>query len=213
MPASIDTTGERGGNGVAKKKAPASTPALLAPPDFAAEIAAGGERKRAASAWLTTVIDQAEAGDRQALKLAVEAHKAVPWLWSPVNQLQANVERSVLDAMLGADRQLFARATIERQMEVMRANLLGSSPSPLERLLVDRVVVSWLECQHADLGLAQRTTGNHTFALGDYHQRRAERAERRLLRATKALATVRRLLVPIVQVNVAEEIKQVNVVG
>ncbi len=48
-----------------------------------------------------------------------------------------------------------------------------------------------------------------TLAQGDYHQRRIDRAHRRYLASIKALAQVRRLLTPAVQVNIAE--RQINV--
>jgi len=163
--------------------------------------------------WLNSVIDRAEAGDREALKTVRQAYTDLPQLWSTTDVLRTNAERSMLDGMLGTDKQLFTRATIEHQLETMRSDLRGEAPTPLERLLVDRIVLCWLECQQADLTLAQRMNQNTTLAQGEYHQRRAERAEKRLFRAITALATVRRLGIPAVQVNVAEEIKQVNVVG
>jgi hypothetical protein len=44
---------------------------------------------------------------------------------------------------------------------------------------------------------------------GDYHQRRMDRAHRRYLSAIKTLATVRKLAVPVFQVNIAQ--KQMNI--
>jgi hypothetical protein len=46
---------------------------------------------------------------------------------------------------------------------------------------------------------------------GDYHQRRMDAAHRRFLAALEALATVRRLTLPALQINVAR--RQVNVAG
>jgi hypothetical protein len=45
----------------------------------------------------------------------------------------------------------------------------------------------------------------------DYHQRRIDAAHRRYLAALRTLATVRKLTVPAIQVNIAK--KQVNVAG
>jgi hypothetical protein len=47
-----------------------------------------------------------------------------------------------------------------------------------------------------------------SFAEGEYHQKRLDRANRQLIRAIQALATVRRLLRP-VQVNIGQN--QINV--
>lgn len=187
--------------------------AATAPTDVAADTAALGDRSRDTLKWINDVIARAEEGDRDALDLALQAHAAVPSLWPKASVLGTQAERMLLDAVVDADRQLLTRATVERQLKAMRDELAGANPTEVERILVDRVVLCWMACQQADLDLIHRTRASVPLAQGEYLQRRAERAERRLLRATKALATVRRLLIPIVQVNVAEEIKQVNVVG
>lgn len=89
----------------------------------------------------------------------------------------------------------------------MLAELAGPSPTPLERLLVERIVASWLQTYHYDILCAQ--AGNITIDQGDYMQRRQDRAHKRYLSAIKSLAVVRRLLRPSVQVNIAQQ--QVNV--
>lgn len=99
--------------------------------------------------------------------------------------------------------------TIVNQIAALREELAGPSPSPLEALLVERVVACWLHLQHTELRYAQHL-GRLTMAQGEYHQRSIERAERRYLAAIKALATLRRLLTPVMQVNIAE--KQINFV-
>jgi hypothetical protein len=70
--------------------------------------------------------------------------------------------------------------------------------------------VCWLQVQYADTLVAQ-SQGKISLKQGDYQQRRQDRAARRYLAAIKALAQVRRLLGPVVQVNIAE--RQVNLVG
>jgi hypothetical protein len=50
-----------------------------------------------------------------------------------------------------------------------------------------------------------------TLKQADFHRRRIDAAHRRYLAALKALATVRKLAVPALQINLAK--KQVNVVG
>jgi hypothetical protein len=73
-----------------------------------------------------------------------------------------------------------------------------------------QIVVWWLQMQYAD-ALFTQNQGKVSLKLGDYQQRRQDRAARRDLAAIKALAQVRRLLVPVVQVNFAE--RQVNLFG
>jgi len=79
-------------------------------------------------------------------------------------------------------------------MAALRTELAGSAASPLEKLLVERVVLCWLQLHQAELAFAGAT--ERTMAQGDYHQRREVRAQARYMAAIKALATVRKLVQP-----------------
>lgn len=88
----------------------------------------------------------------------------------------------------------------------LRRDLSLDGDSPLERLLIDRLVLCYL---HLHVAEALPTDGMDA-GMTEAHQKRIDRAQRRYLAAVKSLTQVRRLLVPSVQVNVAE--KQINVV-
>jgi hypothetical protein len=78
--------------------------------------------------------------------------------------------------------------------DLCRAELAGPEPSPLERLLVERVVACWLQVQYADAAYAQLQSpspAQHTAAL-----KRQAGAHQRYLFSIKALATVRKLIKP-----------------
>jgi hypothetical protein len=115
-------------------------------------------------------------------------------------------EYSLVRAALGED--LVAREALTRKLELLRAELNGPASTPLERLLVDRVVACWLQLHHADIVLAQRE-GKLTLAQGEYFQRTRDRAHKRYLSSIKALSLVRKMAVPVLQLNIAK--KQVNV--
>ncbi len=192
------------------KRGKGSLPALPAGEFAAAAVEAGGEGKREAIAWLMAAVTLADGGDQDALKQVKAAFDAVPRLWETFfPTLRDTAEASMLDAMLGRDRQLAAREATRRQLDRLRAELAGENPTPLERLLVERVALCWLASMHTDAVLAQQTAAGCSAAVAEYHQRRAEGAQRRFLAAAKMLATVRRLGLPAVQLNVAE--KQINV--
>jgi hypothetical protein len=108
----------------------------------------------------------------------------------------------------GGDNLVFKEALI-RKMELLRAELAGSNPTPIERLLVERVVACWLQVQDADLRYAQAKELSAKW--GEYYQRRMNHSHKRYLSALKTLALVRKLAVPVLQVNIAK--KHVNVAG
>ena len=163
-------------------------------------------------AWLVALAARADAGDAAACKALVEAYDAAPRLWERAAVVQETAERSWLDLLLAPDSgQLFTRETMRRDLARLRRELAGPEPTPLERLLVDRIVVCWLNAAYAEALHAQRLRDGASLREAEFHQRRTERAQRQLLRAVQALATVRRLLGPVVQVNIADQ--QINVAG
>jgi len=95
------------------------------------------------------------------------------------------------------------------KMAKIRAELAGPNAQPLERLLADRVALCWLSLHDVELRFAQ--CSDLTISLADYWQRRINSAHKRYLTAIKTLATVRKLALPALQVNIAR--KQVNVVA
>jgi hypothetical protein len=114
------------------------------------------------------------------------------------------VERSIVKRMSGND--VFSQEAIPRNLKAMREEVAGQNPSPLERLLAERITVCWLELQYFEAIYAQNL-GKLTITQSDYHQRRIDTAHRRYLSSIKALAQIRKLG-PAVQINIAE--KQIN---
>jgi hypothetical protein len=157
---------------------------------------------------LNRILERDRNGDEKALP-AVRA-----LLMSPegVDRLGGNLawqtEQSLIRAAAGEN--LSFREALTRKLELLRAELGGPSPTPLERLLVERVATCWLQLHLADIRLAQQET-SLTLPQAEYHQRTRDRAHKRYLSSIKALATVRKLALPVLQVNIAR--KQVNVAG
>jgi hypothetical protein len=95
---------------------------------------------------------------------------------------------------------------IDREVVRLRGELLGSAPSPVERLLAERVAIGWLEVHTAEYRLANADT-----AYRIHWQKQVDHAHRRFLAALRLLTALRRLPRPAVQVNIGEQ--QVNVSG
>jgi hypothetical protein len=157
-------------------------------------------------------------GIRELLKRAAKGDTATlpvlrKFLENPANveafggNLASYAQGLFVKSLSGGD--LCVREAILSKLAAMRTELLGDNPTPVERLLVERVVSCWLQVQDADI----RAAGAKDLSIkqADYHQRRMDSANRRYLAALKALALVRKLAVPALQVNIAR--KQVNVVA
>jgi len=171
------------------------------------EIAPATEADKEISQYLHDVTERARQGDQTALpslRLLLQDPAAVDYLGG---DLAREAQRMLIDRYSGTD--LLLKEALSRKLELLRAELSGPNPTPLERLLIERVVACWLQVQDADVRFAQAK--NLSLEWGDYYQRRMDRAHKRYLSAIKTLATVRKLALPVLQVNIAK--KQVNVAG
>jgi hypothetical protein len=115
--------------------------------------------------------------------------------------------RSACKPVGGGD--VLVRELLLRRMDEVAAELAGPEPSAVERLLAERAAYCW----HV-VHTYERVYGESdvtTFRQDDYHQRRIGAAHRRYLSSLKALAAVRKLAAPTLQINIAR--RQVNVAG
>jgi len=159
------------------------------------------------TAPLVEFLGRARKGDTStlpALQKILQNRNAVEALGGDLAQ---EAEHSFVNAAAGDD--LVFREALTRRMELMRADLAGPNPTPIERLLVERVVACWLQVQDADVRYAQAK--DLSLKWYEYCQRRMNHSHKRYLSAVKTLALVRKLAVPVLQVNIAK--KQVNVAG
>jgi hypothetical protein len=157
---------------------------------------------------LVQLIRKAEAGDAKALReVRALAETRLAGLWAEYGNVARTAERTLVNVAAGEN--VLMREAIARRLEAMREELLGPSPSPLERLLVERVTLCWLQTHYEDAADAAGLKKGVSWTQSLNQQKRVEGAQRRLLSAVKTLATVRRLALPMLQVNIAE--KQINV--
>jgi hypothetical protein len=117
-------------------------------------------------------------------------------------------QRSMIETYAGGDSPV-VRETLPHTLEALRVELGGGYPSPLERLLVERIAATWLQLHYFETLYAQNIS-NLTIVQSEFHQKRIDRAHRRHLSAVKTLAQIRKMG-PAVQINIAE--KQINTAG
>jgi len=154
---------------------------------------------------LRAFLKRTEAGDKSTLPVLrkmLENPSAIS-LFS--GDAAALAERSFLDALGGNN--LGFKEALARKMELMRTELAGPNPTPLERLLIERIVACWLQVQDADSRYAQAKDLNRQWL--EFFIGRMDRANKRYLAALKTLAQIRKLAVPVLQFNIAK--KQTNI--
>ena len=142
---------------------------------------------------LQRLVQRAEQGDETVLGELRAALDVNPWVWERYGDLAKQSQAAWLGLIAGSN--LMLHESTRRKAAQLRAELAGPAPSPVERLLVERIVSSWLQTHYADSAYAQLPKGanpaQHTAAL-----QRQNSAQQRYLQAVKALATVRKLLRP-----------------
>ena len=85
----------------------------------------------------------------------------------------------------------------------------GPAPTPIERLLAERAAICWWLVHRFEYYDAD--AGDRSIRQAEFNQRRIDAAHNRFLSALRTLATVRKLAVPALQVNIGAN--QVNQVG
>ena len=110
-----------------------------------------------------------------------------------------------LRRMHGADAQALARA--REQMTQLRKEMAGPGATGLETLLTERIAVCQLHLDAVELEYAKAFDEDSRQAL----QKRITQAHNRFVSAVKALASVKKMRLPDVQVNIGQ--KQINLAG
>ena len=144
---------------------------------------------------LQQLLEKGSQGDQTVLPQLKKAFDDHPELSEQLGNLVQHAQDSLL--ALAAGSCLTAREAIARQASALRERLLATTTSELEKLLVDRIVISWMEVYYGDIDLAQhllQVSGASKTAKAA--QRRLDRAHARYLSAIKALATTHKLLRP-----------------
>lgn len=157
---------------------------------------------------LKALMVRAQEGDEGAIPKLREILDKAPSLARRLMDPARIAERSAVD-LYSSKEDLLVQEAIPRVLQQMRSELEGENPTPLERLLVERVAATWLQVQCYETLYAQNVK-KLTMAQGEHHQKRIDRAHNRYLSAVRALAQIRKMG-PAVQINIAE--KQINTAG
>ncbi len=152
------------------------------------------------------LVQRGMAGDREVLPAIRTMLNESPSLWQNASTLTTELEQTWIKTLAGDD--LVTREVLTRQVDMLKAALAGPHPSPLETLLIERIATCYLALNHAEHKAAERLRKSRF--LSNAEENRLDKVQKRYLDSVKSLAQVRKLLMPKVQVNLAQN--QINMV-
>lgn len=162
-----------------------------------------------ANCSIEQLFELANTGYTEALELLRKRYREKPELVNIYGDLTKAVRESRLKQLLG-DKAKGTALAIREQIADMVKQVAGDNPTPLERLLVARVAMCWLDVHDHEYRYAV-LNGESNYTQFEWRSKMLDRAHNRYLSAIKALALVRKLGVPAIQVNIGD--KQINTVG
>ena len=123
-----------------------------------------------------------------------------------IGTLASELEYRLVEHAAGP--QILLQEGLRAELNLRRDDLRQTQDGPLERLLIDQIVLCWLNLMTAERRRNERWSDGISNESADFWDRHVARLRTDYLRAIRSLASVRRILVPAIQVNVAEQ--QVN---
>jgi hypothetical protein len=153
------------------------------------------------------LLRRAESGDESAMPALRKVFEGSAGIVDAVGNMATQLERTLIGNAAG--KSLAFKEATGYKMTQLRTELAGANPTPLEHLLAERIALCWLSLHEAEVRFAQ--SKDLTFKQAEYWQKRIDSAHKRYMSAIKTLATVRKLAVPALQVNIAK--RQVNVLN
>jgi hypothetical protein len=138
---------------------------------------------------LQELVKRASDGNEHCLQGLRDLLDNNPSIWQAAGNVATLAEKHWVEVL--ANGNALVQEAIPRRVIALKSLLLGRNPTPLERLLVDVIAVSFLASEHGEIS-ASRADGSCQQIAS--RLRRAESGQRRLLSAVKTLAVVRALL-------------------
>ena len=153
----------------------------------------------------STNIDKPAKKDVKALRNFLSEH---PDLWAYGGDL---AEQAILKLIEQSQATPALKESLKTGYKQMQLALGMNTSPPLERLLIQQVVMAWLRLAYVELHYTDVTGGEQLIRRVDHWERRLNAAQRRFLRACSTLARIRKLNLPPIQVNIGQnQINQVQ---
>jgi len=148
---------------------------------------------------MRSIVEKANRGDRQALA-ALRSDLSGPnarLLLDSIGDLASQVENALINASFA---QTGVAEVVRAKLQAMRLEMGHDQAGQAERLLIERVVQTWLHLQVAELQQQQQAA--LSAAQQEYCDNRVDRLQKRHLAALKMLGTFRKLGAPTLQVHI-----------
>lgn len=175
--------------------------AATAPESVTEKPEANEPQKRAVTPLEATLI-LARRGRKEILPKLRKLLAENPELWKQVGNLALQSQESWLQLISGQN--LYLGEALRRHLDEMRSDLSGPKASPLERILVDRILATHVQVLYFETMEAQIPGENRRLA--QYRLQRQDQAHRQFLSAVKTLATVRNLMAKTIQVELVQRV-------
>ena len=103
---------------------------------------------------------------------------------------------------------LSMKLSLHQAAKSLQHELGDKEATPLERLLIQQVVMAWTRLAIVEYAYTDVVSEKSSYQRLKYWDGRLNASQRRFLRASETLARIRKMNLPAVQVNIAEQ--QVN---
>jgi hypothetical protein len=141
---------------------------------------------------IQTLVHRAQAGDQGSVIALRTYLDANPSVWQSAGDLAAQTEKVLIGIVSGSD--LLRAECLARKLAALKVELTGPNPTPVEKLVVARIAIAWLQVHSADLeATAVLIRDNGATTLSVYAQKRLDSANRRYLQCLRSLEILRRI--------------------
>lgn len=137
-------------------------------------------------------LKRANAGDADAIEWLRAFLELNPQVWQRMGNLARGAERAWIELIAQGDR-LIAES-VKLQLIELKKDLIGETATPLETLLADTILSTWLETRYLESISASPPSGKESPSQAAVLLKRLESAQRRHLAALKSLTQLRKLL-------------------
>jgi hypothetical protein len=122
------------------------------------------------------------------------------------------VSRELVDCAVGKRARAETKKQERSRLQSVASEFAGPDPSPVELVLAETAAINWyaLRMYEGKLASAAASRGGITHKQTEFYMRCIDRTHRRLMQTVKTLVQVRRLALPGLQINLAQQINVEN---